>query len=343
MISQRPGGKITDMVKLQKRTVERMGTKLTLSGFGAWPIGGAKYGETGNEKTAIEAIEAYLEAGGNHIDTARAYGDSELYIGKALSRGLRDKVFLATKTHGGGSVETLPQIRKDLETSLKLLQTDYLDLYYMHMPPDDRDTMNKTLDQFEALKNEGKIKAIGASVKGPNVTPKTVDLCFQYIDSGRVDVLEVLYSILRQLNSKVFEYAKNKGIGIVARTVLESGFLSGKYQPGHVFGAGKAEDHRNRWDMETRNRIFQMVSEIKSYAVRPPYENMAQVAIRFAMEPPAVTSVIVGARSAEQVRRNIAVESLPPLDSDVVDRIKREYGDKTLLFNSEPTADPRWK
>ncbi len=330
------------MPNLEKRTIERTGDQLTILGFGAWPIGGAKYGKV-SETDAIEAIEAYLDAGGNHIDTARAYGDSEYYLGKALSKGQRDKVFLATKTQGGGHPETLPQIRKDIETSLKLLQTDCLDLYYMHMPPDDEDTMNKTLDQFEALKNEGKIKAIGASVKGPNVTQKTVDLCFRYIDSARVDVLEVLYSVLRQLNTEVFDYAREKGIGVVARTVLESGFLSGKYQPGHVFGTKNIGDHRNRWDMKTRDRIFRMVSEMKSYAVRPPYENMAQVAVKFATEPTAVTSVIVGARNAAQVRRNMAVESLPALDQDTVDRLKKEYGDKTLLFNSELDADPKWK
>ncbi len=328
---------------LNKRVLGKTGVEITAMGFGAWPIGGVKYGVV-SERDAIETIHAYLEAGGNHIDTARGYGDSELYLGKVLSQGLREKVYLASKTHGGGSLETMPQIRSDLETSLRLLQTDYLDLYYLHRPPDDADTMNKTLDEFEALKKEGKIKAIGASVKGPNVTLKTVDLCKQYIDSGRVDVLEVVYSVLRQLNAGMFDYAKEKGVGIVARTVIESGFLSGKYKPGHFFrSTDTSVDHRSRWSDDTQTKIFEIAAEIANFAVRPPYENLAQVAIRFALEPDAVTSVIVGARNAEQVKRNLAIDAMAPLDKDILDRLKQDYGDKTHLCNTEPSADPRWK
>jgi len=329
------------MASLEKRILGRTGAELTALGFGAWPIGGIKCGVV-TESDAIETIETYLAAGGNHIDTARGYGNSELYLGKVLCGGWREKVFLATKTHGGGSRETLPQIRRDLEESLRLLQTDYVDLYYLHNPPDDKDAMNRTLDEFESLKNEGKIKAIGASVKGPDVTPKTVDLCKQYIDSERVDVLEVVYSILRQLNAEMFDYAEENGVGIVARTTIESGFLSGKYPPGHMFGDADSVDHRNRWPVETRDRIFRMVHDMQAFAVRPPYENMAQVAVKFALAPAAITSVIIGAKNADQMRRNMALESLPPLDTDIVERLKREYGDKTLSCNTDPSKDPRW-
>lgn len=329
------------MQRLEKRILGRTGVEVTALGFGAWPIGGTKYG-TVSESEAIETIETYLAAGGNHIDTARGYGNSELYLGKVLSGGWREKVFLATKTHGGRTQETLPQIRKDLEESLRLLQTDYVDLYYLHSPPDDKDAMSRTLDAFESLKKEGKIRAIGASVKGPDVTQRTVDLCRQYIDSERVDVLEVVYSILRQLNAEMFDYAEENGVGIVARTAIESGFLSGKYQPGHVFGDADSGDHRNRWPAETRDRIFQMVCEMQNFAVRPPYENMAQVAVKFALAPSAVTSVIIGAKNADQMRRNMALESLPQLDNDIVERLRGEYGDKTLSCNSDPSKDPRW-
>ena len=331
------------MPDLEKRVIGRTGVQLTALGFGAWPIGGVKYGVV-SESGAVKTIYAYLEAGGNHIDTARGYGDSELYLGKVLSEGWRDKVFVASKTHGGGSVDTIPQIRSDLETSLRLLQTEYLDLYYLHRPPDDLDTMNRTLDEFEALKSEGKIRAIGASVKGPNVTPKTVDLCKQYIDSGRVDALEVVYSILRQLNAGVFDYAKEKGWDIIARTAIESGFLSGKYKPGHIFkSTDTSVDHRSRWSDETQTKIFELVSEMGKNAVRPPYENLAQVAIRFALAPAGVTSVIVGARNAEQVNRNMAIEKLPPIDEDIMERLRKDYRDVGEICNTEPSADPRWK
>ena len=157
-----------------------------------------------------------------------------------------------------------------------------------------------------------------------------------------MDVLEVVYSILRQLTAEMFDYAKENGVGIVARTAIESGFLSGKYQPGHVFGDSDSGDHRNRWPAEIRDRILQMVCDMQTFAVRPPYENMAQAAVKFALAPPAVTSVIIGAKNADQMRRNMTLESLPQLDNDIVERLKREYGDKTRLCNSDPSKDPRW-
>ena len=91
-----------------------------------------------------------------------------------------------------------------------------------------------TSRRLEKAKEEGLIRHIGASIKGPNVNQMTVDLCRKYIKTGRVDVFQVVYSILRQKLYDVILEAQNAGIGIVARTALESGFLSGNYRPGHT-------------------------------------------------------------------------------------------------------------
>lgn len=313
----------------KKQPLGNTGLLISELGFGAWPIGGTMYGPV-EESEAIECVKAYLAAGGNFIDTARRYGQSEAILGKVLSQsGPRDQVVLASKTFMGDSLESIPNIRSELEESLRLLRSDYLDLYYLHMPPDDPETMNRALDEFEALKKEGKIKAVGASIKGPAVTEHTVNLCRQYIDSGRVDVIQVVYSILRQRCTEIFDYAHQKGVGIVARTSIESGFLSGKYRPGHVF----TESHRKRWEAETQRKIFDTVAEMESYAVRSPYSSMAEVAIRFTMEPKSISSVIVGAKSADQLRLNMAVASMPPLDADVIERLKRDFAGMTDTFN----------
>jgi aryl-alcohol dehydrogenase-like predicted oxidoreductase len=285
-----------------------------------------------SEREAIGCTEAYLEAGGNFIDTARAYGQSETVLGKALgNKGMRDKVILATKTFKGETIETIPEIRIELEESLRLLQTDHVDLYYLHKPPQDPEVMNRALDEFERLKTEGKIRAIGASIKGPAVTRATVDLCRQYIDSGRADVIQVVFSILRQLTEEIFDYAYDKGVGIVVRTSIESGFLSGKYRPGHVFSEG----HRKRWTGDTQTRIFERVAEMEAYAVHPPYRSMAQVAVRFSLEPKAVSSVIIGAKNVAQVQENMEVGSLPPLHKDLLERLQNEFGERTEEHNPE--------
>ncbi|MBW1962947.1 MAG: aldo/keto reductase [Deltaproteobacteria bacterium] len=320
------------MTALKKRVLGRTGFEVTELGFGAWPIGGEAYGPV-SENNAIETIETYVSAGGNLIDTAPVYANSETYIGKALKgKGIREKIFIATKTMKGDTIETIPDIKQEIDNSLRALQTDYVDIYFLHKPPDEPDVMNRAIDEFEKLKNQGKIRAIGASVKLANVTPETVRLCRQYIDTGRVDVLEVAYSILRQANAENFAYAHEKGVGIIVRTAIESGFLTGRYKPGDVF----TEGHRKRWSEQTLQEILKHASELQTYAIRRPYRSLAQVALRFALVPKEVSCVIVGAENPEEVLKNIETLSLPPLEEDLLERLRREFEGKTQLFNLNP-------
>jgi myo-inositol catabolism protein IolS len=153
-----------------KRVLGRTGFNVSELGFGAWAIGGTAYGPV-SDTDAIECITQYLSAGGNFIDTARSYGNSEAILGKALQNiGLRDQIFISTKTVKGESLETIPEITADLEESLRLLITDFVDIYYLHRPPVDPKVMNRALDVLEEFKYAGKIRAIGASIKGPAVT-----------------------------------------------------------------------------------------------------------------------------------------------------------------------------
>ena len=149
-----------------------------------WPRSVSAPGESAgcitkvSEKDAHATIRAYLEQAGNFVDTARGYTDSERLLGDYFQRnGGREDVFIASKTWQLKAEDA----RRDLDTTLRLLQSDYVDLYYLHAPPDDPDEMNRVLDICEGFKAEGKIRAIGASVKGPDVTQRTVDLCRQYV------------------------------------------------------------------------------------------------------------------------------------------------------------------
>ena len=314
---------------IKKNVLGRTGVEVSELGFGAWAIGGAgegfNYGDV-SEKEAIACTEAYLEAGGNHIDTARYYNDSERILGLVLENpSVREHVFLASKAWEHG----FEGVRGNLEESLRLLQTDYIDLYYMHVPPDDVDEMNREFDVFEQLRAEGKIRFIGASIKGPDVTQATVDLCRQYINSGRLDVIQLVYSIFRQKAREILEEAKANSVGLVGRTSLESGFLTGKYGLGHEF-TGK--DHRQRWGSRL-DRILGCAQDLKQTAVEPPYETLTQVAIRFAMLPDAIGSTIVGAKSVAQMQANLKTVDLPPLDQKLAHRLVSEYRDRTEEFN----------
>jgi aryl-alcohol dehydrogenase-like predicted oxidoreductase len=312
-----------------KRTLGRTAFQISELGFGAWQIGGTQYGPV-PEAEAVEVIHSYIQAGGNFIDTARVYGESEAILGKVLSKGkLRERILLATKTMKGNERDTIPAIREELEESLRLLKTEYVDLYYLHQPPNDPEVMNQALNLLESFKKEGKLRAIGASIKGPAVTDATVKLCRQYIDSGRIDAIQIVYSILRQKNAPIFDYAQQKGVGIIIRTSIESGFLSGKYRPGQVV----AEGHRKRWTPETQSLIFKRVMEMETYAIQSPYTSMPEVAVRFALDHREVSSVIIGARTPEQMKKNMAIASLPSLSPLIQGRLEEEFGGLTETFN----------
>lgn len=308
---------------MNTRTLGRTGFEISEIGFGAWAIGTDRYGNV-NESDARATIQAYLDAGGNFIDTARAYGESERILGEHFHQhGGRDRVFIASKS-GAHDIDTLNQ---HLETSLRHL--DYIDLYFLHSPPDDPDHMHQLLDAYAGFKREGKIRAIGASIKGPNVTQATVDLCRQYIATGQMDAFMLIYSITRQKVAEVFDACQSAGVGIVARTVLESGFLTGKYPPGTEFGDN---DHRRRWSGDHLRRILEAIADLQTWAVQPPYESLTQVAVRFALDDPRIANVALGAKTPAQIESTLAVAEMPPLPNH--ESLVERYAGKTAMFNT---------
>lgn len=229
---------------MNKRRLGRTGLQVTEIGLGAWPIGGRDYDV--KEKESISSVETYLKLGGNCIDTALSYGKSEYYIGQAIAGFDRNEIVLMSKTPSAGKLEKVGDIERDLETSLVNLGTGWIDVYFMHTPPEDARTIEAALLEMKKLKDQKLIGFIGASIKGHNVTDQTVQCCRKYMDQGEVDVFQIIYSPLRQKldYDEVMEQCGRRGIGLVIRTVLENGFLTGKYPNGYRF---PERDHRSRY------------------------------------------------------------------------------------------------
>jgi len=319
----------TSAKNLEKRDLGRTGLQITRLGFGAWAIGSRGYGKV-ERGDAEAALEAYINAGGNFIDTARGYGDSEKIIGDFLQArpGLREKLVIASKL----GMHDPQELREGLQTSLENLQVDTIDLMYLHSPPDDESTMNAVLDVFEEFQARGKIRAIGASVKGPNVTRHTVQLCRQYINTGRVDALQVIFSVFRQKNLEMFEEAENAGVAVVGRTALESGFLTGKYTPGHSFKEG---DHRRRWSQEKLNTILQEVERLGNEHAKAPYRSLTHFVLRYVLEEPRLTSMLVGGKNARQVEEQMSALHSPAVADEQFQALREHYRGFEQLLNPQ--------
>lgn len=298
-------------------------------GFGAWAIGGTSYGSV-EIQDAYEAMECYLSQGGNFIDTARMYGESERIIGEFLEdSSFKQDVVIASKTACGATMDTVSQIEVELEETLKNLKRDYVDMYYFHMPSEDPEVIAAGLDVMKKLKQQGKIRTIGASIKGPDVTDSTVNLIKTYIDIKEIDAIQLVYSIVRQKTRTMFDYAKENQVALIGRTSLESGLLTGKYKKGHVFPEG---DHRNRW-ITNFDKMMEVVEEVDEKFARKYEESLMSLALRFAMAPEAITNTIVGAKNKKQMEDILNITQKMPIDQSLLLALELKYQDKTDLFN----------
>jgi aryl-alcohol dehydrogenase-like predicted oxidoreductase len=194
--------------------------------------------------------------------------------------------------------------------------------------------MNRILDVYEKLKEEGKIRAIGASIRGPIINDASLTNAFQYIRSGRLDVIELAYSVLRQKHGQMFAEAHQRGVGVIARVVLESGLITGKYSPGQRF---QWPDQRSRYGPEL-DAVFAEALQLK--AMLPAgYASTTELATQFVLAHPEVSGVILGGTTAEQFRRTCAMDTLPPLPEAVVKELERRYADRSEEFNPTGTLE----
>ena len=278
--------------------------KVSVVGIGTWQFGG-EWGRDYTQQEADAILEKGRELGINLIDTAECYGDhlSESLIGDYLSRGRREDWIVATKyghqfheRFTRTDVFNADKVVAQLDASLAALKTDYIDLYQFHSGPDaafDSDELWQVLDkQVQA----GKIRYLGTSI-GSN------DNLHQTEQSTKVNsrAIQVVYNRLdRQPEERVFPSCEQQDLGVLARVPLASGYLSGKYKPGAVFGS---DDVRHRHDAEATRRKLEEVERIAREEV-PEGVDMASWALAWCLRHPAVTAVIPGCKDPEQVAAN---------------------------------------
>ncbi|ADI00417.1 aldo/keto reductase [Salisediminibacterium selenitireducens] len=266
-------------------------------GLGAWQLGNRWGSEVMSEEEGIAIVEEALNRGCTFFDTAPNYalGNSERILGKAL-KGKRDRVVIMSKFghHDDGEIDfDAKRIRESAKKSLERLQTDYLDALLLHNPP--KEIVRQDDPHFlelEAMKQEGIIKRYGVSVD-------TEDEMKNVMNNTDSEVMEVMYNIFHQGPANAFKEAEDKGIDLVIKVPLDSGWLSGKYSPESTF-----EDIRSRWTPEIRERRAEMLREVKQ--IVPDDRSLIEHAMQFILARKEVTTVIPGAKTLDQLRTNLS-------------------------------------
>lgn len=304
---------------MRYRELGRTGLTVSEIGFGAWGLGqGAWVGA--DDDSAVRALHRALDLGVNLIDTARAYDRSERVVGRALRElpGGGDGVYVATKVGPKTPVSLAPSgldvmevfpgahLRQSLETSLRELGRDHVDLLQLHTWEDEWTGRGDWLETVGALKEEGKIRFFGISVKDHQ--PENV---LTVLRTGVLDAVQVIYNIFEQAPSEALLPAcAEYGVGVIGRVALDEGALTGSIRTGVTFPEG---DWRNWYFRDDRPALVERRVDALLADLGIGVDELPSVALRFALAGQAVSTVIVGMRSLANVERNAAVAEAPPL------------------------------
>ena len=299
-------------------------------------LGTMLYGEGSQrgtpEDVAKKQIDHFLDHGGNHIDCADVYagGRSEEIVGRAL-KGKRKDVVLATKVRFpigddvNGQGLSRRHIISSLEASLKRLQTDYLDLYYMHCW-DPVTPIEESLRAFEGMVVQGKVRYIGVSNFKAWQVMKSLGISSQ---NGWAKFIAAQYQyslVKRDIEYEYSDLFQSEGVGIVPWGPLGGGFLGGKYTPGESPGKegriATTESHTEEaWERRNTAQNWKILEEVLALATK--YQaTVPQISLAWLKQQPNVSSVILGARTFEQLEDNMGASAIT-LTSDEVKKLDR--------------------
>jgi 1-deoxyxylulose-5-phosphate synthase len=301
------------------RTLGRTGLRVSAISFGAVEIG-LPYGipiggkvEKPTEKEAHDLLHAALDMGINFVDTARGYADSEAIIGRAL-KGRRNEYILATKTfcyadQGLTTQEQLTRIRDSIDTSLRILQTDVIDVLQAHNMTKEVLQRGDVVRALEGARQAGKARYLGATVYG-------VDDPLAVVRNGRLDLIQVAYNMLdRRLEAEVLPLAAQKEIAVTVRSALLKGALTPRYQ--HLPDSLAAL----KGCVQT---LEQMVADEAA--------SLPEAAFRYVLANPAVSSALVGTGKLANLQRAVESAAGGPLSDQLMDAIRSlQVADPSLL------------
>jgi aryl-alcohol dehydrogenase-like predicted oxidoreductase len=328
---------------MKYRTFGRLGWQVSEIGFGAWAIGGS-WG-TVRDDESIRALHRAIELGCNFIDTAQGYGDgrSERVIAQALSSGgaRGRQIHIATKIPPTAEGEWPPSpydqceerypeayLRQRVERSLQDLKTEALDIVQLHTWTRAWNRDPTALGVLQQLRKEGKLRGIGISTPEHDQN-SLIDL----MRGGWLDSVQVIYNIFEQEpQAEFFSVAAEFSVGLIVRVAFDESALTGKLTPQTRWEAG---DFRNDYFAGDRlERTIKRVEKLRQEIgnVEP---DLATAALKFALKPAAVSTVIPGIRNVRQAETNCAVSDQPPMSDDLERRLRKHHWRRAFWYGGK--------
>jgi len=324
---------------MRYRKLGKTGFEVSEIGYGAWGIGGGMW-QGGTDDESLRALRRAIELGLNFIDTALAYGSghSEKLVGEVVrdvARGTGQRIFVATKVppknlvwparKGIGIDQVFPvdYVIQSTETSLRNLGVETIDLQQLHVWNPEWTASDEWRRAFEELKRSGKVRAVGISINDHDP-----DSALEVLRTGLIDSVQVIYNVFDQTpEQRLFPLTQELGIGVLARVPFDEGSLTGSIAGDTQF---EPEDFRSRYFGGDRKR--QVVEHID--ALKQDLDALKQdlgagagplpeVALRFCLSHPAVTTVIPGMRRVANAEANTGVSDKGPLSEATLQILRR--------------------
>lgn len=308
-----------------------MNVSMSKLGLGCWSFGSDRYWGEQSHTDSVKTIQAALRGGVTHFDTAQVYasGRSEQITGQQLKR-VRDKVIIATKS----MYHSPKTFQKGIDTSLRRLCTDYIDIFYLHWPSPGKNFI-PVMQTLEKNRRQGKIHSIGVS----NFSPSGIKLLMEW---GNIDYCQTGYSLLwRKSERKVIPFCIKNGIKIISYSSLAQGVLTDKFLINNGFRADDARNNLIFFTSSGKSLILEALHKFQSLA-RDNGMSLAQLSLLWVISQPWIHSVLAGARTRSQVEENINTLSFslsPDLNNTLTDisgTLAQNLSDADNIFNHTP-------
>ncbi len=320
---------------MNERRLGRTGLSVSEIGYGAWGIGGDMWLGAQDDES-VQALHRAIDLGLNFIDTALAYGrgHSEKLIGQVV-REREERIVVSSKIPpknlawpapgGVDPDDAFPaeHVRKCTERTLSNLGMDSLDVQQFHVWSDEWVGRGSWLEAIEALKDEGKIRFFGVSINDHQPSN-----AIKLIETGVVDTVQVIYNVFDQSpEDELLAACERSDVGVIVRVPFDEGALTGRIGPDSEFPEG---DFRN--DYFRGDRLQQVDEHVEAILADLGIERdqLPEVALRYILSRPEVSTVIPGMRSVRNVERNCAVGDGEGLPQEQVEALKAHRWDRNF-------------